>query len=134
MNDYYVIKCDKMFRKTTQRFSENRQLFTQERTFWSLVCEVLACHPEGLTKDEIIAKIGFCSSQSQVWTSLKQNGYVERIPKSWKMRLTSNGLEHLKKVFAENGFTLNTNIDVNPDHLFIEQFEQGKLKNAQKDF
>jgi hypothetical protein len=50
------------------------------------------------------------------------------------MRLTSNGLEHLKSVFAENGFTLNTNRDVNPEHLFIEQFEQGKLKNARKDF
>jgi hypothetical protein len=50
------------------------------------------------------------------------------------MRLTSNGLEHLKAVFAENGFTLNTNKNVNPDYLFVEQFEQGKLKNAQKDF
>lgn len=123
-----------MFRKTTQRFSENQQRFTQERTFWSLVCEVLACHPEGLTKDEIIEQIGFCSSQSQVWTSLKQIGYVERIPKSWKMRLTSNGLEHLKKVFAVNGFTLNTNKNISPKHLFIEQFEQGKLKKVKKDF
>lgn len=134
MKDFYIIKCNKMFRKTTQRFSENLQRFTQERTFWSLVCEVLACHPEGLTKDEIIAKIGFCSSQSQVWASLKQIGYVERVPKSWKMRLTSNGLEHLKKVFAENGFTLNTDKNISPKHLFIEQFEQGKLKKLKKDF
>ena len=133
MKDYYCIKCDKMFRKTSQ-FLNGTQRFTQERTFWSLVCEVLSCYPEGLTKDEIIKKIGYCSSQSQVWTSLKQIGYVEKVPKSWKMRLTHIGLEHLKKVFAENGFTLNTNKTPNPTNLFYEQHEQGKMKIASKDF
>ena len=42
--------------------------------------------------------------------------------------------EHLKKVFAENGFTLNTNKTPNPTNLFYEQHEQGKMKIASKDF
>lgn len=128
------IKCDKMFRKTQQRFSSHENAFTQERTFWSLICEVLACYTEGLTKDEIIKTIGYCSSQCQVWTSLKYWGYVERVPKTWKLRLTNRGFEHLKEVFKSNGFDLNTQKELDKTLLFKEQFEQGRIKNMKTDF
>ena len=128
------IKCDKMFRKTQQRFSSHENAFTQERTFWSLICEVLACYPEGLTKDEIIKTIGYCSIQSQVWVSLKYWGYVERVPKSWKLRLTNRGLEHLREVFKENGFELNTNVSPDKNLLYKEQMLQGKMNKIKSDF
>lgn len=128
MNSYYILKCDKLFRKTTQRFFGEDTRFQQERTFWSLVCEVLAGHPEGLTKNEIIDKIGYCSSQTQVWLSLKENGYVERIPHSWKLRLTHRGLNHIKNVFKENGLELDTSVDHNKHTLYMEQRSQGKMK------
>ena len=128
MNSYYILKCDKLFRKTTQRFFGEDTRFQQERTFWSLVCEVLAGHPEGLTKNEIIDKIGYCSSQSQVWVSLKENGYVERIPHSWKLRLTHHGLNHITNVFKENGLELDTSVDHNKHTLYMEQRSQGKMK------
>ena len=134
MHDYYLIKCDKMFRRTQQKFFDGEKKFTQERTFWSLICEVLACHPNGLTKNEIIDKIGYCSSQSQVWTSLKQLRYVERVPKSWKMRLTNRGFEHLREVFKENGFELNTNVSPDKNLLYKEQLFQGKINQIKSDF
>ena len=123
-----------MFRKTQQRFSSHENAFTQERTFWSLICEVLACYPEGLTKDEIIKTIGYCSIQSQVWVSLKYWGYVERVPKSWKLRLTNRGLEHLREVFKENGFELNTNVSPDKNLLYKEQMLQGKMNKIKSDF
>lgn len=134
MNSYYILKCDKLFRKTTQRFFGEQSRFQQERTFWSLVCEVLAGHPEGLTKNEIIDKIGYCSSQTQVWVSLKENGYVERIPHSWKLRLTQRGLCHITDVFKENGLELDTSIDHNKCSLFWEQRSQGKMKTINSMF
>ena len=134
MNSYYILKCDKLFRKTTQRFFGEDTRFQQERTFWSLVCEVLAGHPEGLTKNEIIDKIGYCSSQSQVWVSLKENGYVERIPHSWKLRLTLRGLNHITNVFKENGLELDTSVDHNKHTLYMEQRSQGKMKTINSMF
>jgi hypothetical protein len=62
------IKCEKMFRRS----------HTGVRTYWSLVCEALYRFGD-MTKNEIIDKIGYCSSQSQVWSSLKHYSFVERI-------------------------------------------------------
>ena len=131
--DRNIFNCDRMFRKTT-RNNMNGKTFTQERTFWSLVCEVLSCHPEGLTKKEIIKKIGFCASQCDVWRSLKYNEYIERIPKTWMIRLTPKGLQHLKDVFKENGFELDTTAKLNKNVLMKEQKMQGKINQANKDF
>lgn len=128
-----IFNCDRMFRKTS-RNNMNGQKFTQERTYWSLVCEVLSCHPEGLKKKEIIHKIGFCASNSDVWRSLKHNEYIERIPKTWLIRLTSKGLQHLKDVFKENGFELDTTTKRNKTMLMEEQRMQGKINRANKDF
>ena len=133
MNSHYILKCDKLFRKTTQRFFGEQSSWQQERTFWSLVCEVLAGHPEGLTKNEIIEKIGYCSSQVQVWVSLKKQGYIERICKN-KLRLTQRGLCHITDVFKENGLELDTSIDHNKHSLFWEQRTQGKMKTINSMF
>ena len=102
------IKCDKLFRRTSQKIYGSQ--FEQTRTFWSLVCEVLYKNGE-MTKDEIIGKIGYCSSQSQVWSSLKYWKYIERVPRSWKLRLTSLGRNHFMDLVKDSGIDIGHNLE-----------------------
>lgn len=115
------IKCTKMF----------RQGRSGVRTYWSLICEALYRFGD-LTKDDIICKIGYCGSQSQVWTSLKHWGMVERVKGSWKLHLTNYGRRVLEEGAKTEGIDL--------DHLFEGEawqklcLNQLQIHELKKDF
>lgn len=115
------IKCEKLFRRSC----------TGVRTYWSLVCEALYRFGD-MTKNEIIEKIGYCSSQSQVWSSLKHYSFVERIPGSWKLRLTAYGKRHFKNLAESEGIDLEHQLEGDAwRKLCMNQMEIHEMK---KDF
>lgn len=129
-----MFNCDKLFRRTKCCLNIDNTMMQPERTYWSLIVEVLARYPEGLKKDEIIEKIGYCSSQSEVWQSLKHWGYIEKIPHSWKMRVTPKGFNHITKVFEENGLTFNPNGVAERVQLMKMAEVQGRINIINKEF
>lgn len=129
-----MFNCDKLFRKTKYFLNIDNNVIQTARTYWSLIMEVLGRYPEGLTKDEIIEKIGYCSSQSEVWQSLKYWGYIEKMPHSWKMRVTPKGLNHIKNVFEENGLTFNSNGVAERAQLLKIAEVQGRINTINKEF
>lgn len=129
-----MFNCDKLFRRTKHCLNIDNTMMQPERTYWSLIVEVLARYSEGLKKDEIIDKIGYCSSQCEVWQSLKHWGYIEKIPHSWKMRVTPKGLNHITKVFEENGLTFNPNGIAERVQLLKMAEVQGRINTINKEF
>lgn len=115
------IKCEKLFRRSC----------TGVRTYWSLVCEALYRFGD-MTKNEIIDKIGYCSSQSQVWSSLKHYGFVERIPGTWKLRLTAYGKRHFKNLAESENIDIEHKLEGDAwRKLCMNQMEIHEMK---KDF
>jgi hypothetical protein len=85
-----------------------------------------------MTKNEIIDKIGYCSSQSQVWSSLKHYSFVERVPGTWKLRLTAYGKRHFKNLAESEGIDLEHQLEGEAwRKLCMNQMEIHEMK---KDF
>lgn len=63
-----------------------------KNAFWYKILETLK-NGELLRKNEIINKIGHCSSQIDVWKKLQKKGYIERI--GIKYKITLDGIKAL---------------------------------------
>ena len=63
-----------------------------KNAFWYKILETLK-NGELLRKNEIINKIGYCSSQIDVWKKLQKKGYIERI--GIKYKITLEGIKAL---------------------------------------
>lgn len=63
-----------------------------KNAFWYKILETLK-NGELLRKNEIINKIGHCSSQIDVWKKLQKKGYIERI--GIKYKITLEGIKAL---------------------------------------
>lgn len=115
------IKCEKLFRRSC----------TGVRTYWSLVCEALYRFGD-MTKKDVIGKIGYCSSQSQVWSSLKHYGFVERVKGTWNLRLTDYGKRRLKSLAEAEGIDFEHKLEGEAwRKLCMNQMEIHEMK---KDF
>lgn len=115
------IKCEKMFRRG----------YNGVRTYWSLVCEALYRFGD-MTKDEVIEKIGYCGSQSQVWSSLKHWGMTDKVKGSWKIHLTGYGRQVLEEGAKAEGIDLDHRLEGEAwRKLCLSQFQVHEMN---KDF